>query len=171
MLINADKPDRWKSDIAQSVDFYNNWFMQFAPKAFRETRAETIAQVEGAMEQTVHLTSIEPSVLRQHPAVLPMLRMATAPPIARDRLIGLAGVSPNLVKNMEIGHRIPPRMPAASVDAELEKISQVIMQMADRDIFTWLESGSGPNDAEVRRAATIVADRLCGAVTGYGSIA
>ncbi len=33
MPANLDKPDRWKADIAQSVDLYNHWFMQFAPVA------------------------------------------------------------------------------------------------------------------------------------------
>lgn len=38
MGINRDKPDLWKKDILQSVDLYNGWFMEFAPKAFRDTR-------------------------------------------------------------------------------------------------------------------------------------
>lgn len=41
MGINRDKPDLWKDDVAQSVDLYNTWFMEFAPKAFRETRIHT----------------------------------------------------------------------------------------------------------------------------------
>jgi len=92
MAVNSDKPHRWKDDIAQSVDYYNDWFMKFAPKAFRDTCAKTTEQVEQALRHTLNLTSIAPSVLRQHPSVLPMLRMATAPPIARDRLIGLGYV-------------------------------------------------------------------------------
>ena len=31
MAVNRDKPDRWKTDIARSVDMYNDWFMNFAP--------------------------------------------------------------------------------------------------------------------------------------------
>lgn len=162
MPVNADKPQQWKADIAQSVDFYNDWFLRFAPKAFRDTRAQTTAQVELAMARTGNLTDISPVVLKEHPSVLPMLRMATAPPIARDRLIGLSGVSPNLVKNMEEKERIPPRMPVAQVDAELEKIGKIIMRIADPDIFPWLESRKKPKADEIRRAATIVADRLCG---------
>lgn len=38
MGINRDKPNRWKTDIAQSVDLYNQWFMDFAPTTFRRTR-------------------------------------------------------------------------------------------------------------------------------------
>lgn len=162
--VNADKPHRWKADIAQSVDLYNNWFIQFAPKAYRDTRVETTKQVEFALEQTGNLTNITPHLLRQHPSVLPMLRMATAPPIARDRLIGLAGVSGNLVTNMELQHRLPPKA-TADIEKELEKIGQMIMRLADKDIFPWLETNTAPNEVEVHRAATIVADRLCGVVS------
>ncbi len=91
--------------------------------------------------------------------------MAAAPPIARDRLIGLAGVSQNLVKNMEEKQRIPPRADIATLDAELTKISQIIARLLDKDIFPWLESGQQPTETEVQRAATIVADRLCGAIS------
>jgi len=163
--VNADKPHLWKPDIALSVDFYNNWFMQFAPKAYRDTRIATTQQVESALAETANLTNITFPLLRQHPEVLPILRMAAAPPIARDRLIGLAGVSPNLVKNMEEKQRIPPRADIATLDAELTKISQIIARLLDKDIFPWLESGQQPTETEVQRAATIVADRLCGAIS------
>ena len=110
MSVNRNKVDLWKADVAKSVDFYNDWFMNFAPKAFRETRIETTKQVEQALQWTENLTNIRPETLQCHPSVLPMLRMATCPPIARDRLIGLAGVSPNLVKSMEKDARVPPKM-------------------------------------------------------------
>ena len=97
--------------------------------------------------------------------MLATLRMSTCPPIAVDRLIGLAGVSPTLVKTMEIDKRLPPRMSDAEVDANLEKIGVIVEKMADPDIFVWIgRSGSPPTETEIHRAATIVADRLCGAV-------
>lgn len=164
MPINSDKPHIWKSDIALSVDFYNRWFMRFAPKTYRNTRVETAEQVESALEQTGNLANLTTEILKTNPAVLPILRMATAPPIARDRLIGLTGVSPNLVRCMEIEKRIPPQMRTEVVDSELSKIGDVIIQLADQDIFTWLGSKNQPNQEEVYRAATIVADRLCGAI-------
>jgi XamI restriction endonuclease. len=139
--------------------------MQFAPKAYRDTRITTTQQVESALAETANLSNITSALLQQHPEVLPILRMAAAPPIARDRLIGLAGVSPNLVKNMEEKQRIPPRADIATLDAELTKISQIIARLLDKDIFPWLESGQQPTETEVQRAATIVADRLCGAIS------
>ncbi|MEP0878120.1 XamI family restriction endonuclease [Funiculus sociatus GB2-M2] len=91
--------------------------------------------------------------------------MATAPPIARDRLIGLPGVPPNLVKSMEEKQRILPRMTSANLDSGLMKIGQIIARLADKDIFPWLDAGQEPTYTQVHRAATIVADRLCGALT------
>jgi len=141
--------------------------MEFAPKAFRETRVKTAEHVEFALRSTANLTNITPALLKEHPRVLPMLRMSTCPPIARDRLIGLAGVSKNLVENMEHGEkpRVPPKMSSALLDGELEKIGATIEKMADPDIFVWLGRKEPATEAEVLRAATIVADRLCGAVS------
>lgn len=164
MAVNRDKVDLWKSDVIKSVDFYNEWFMAFAPKAFRDTRIETTKQVESALFLTENLTDIRPETLQSHPSVLPMLRMTTCPPIARDRLIGLAGISPNLVKSMEIDHRIPPKMNHKELNKDLEKIKYIIEKMTDPDIFVWKERGDKGSEEEVRRASTIVADRLCGAV-------
>lgn len=91
--------------------------------------------------------------------------MATAPPIARDRLIGLAGVSSNLVKNMEQKDRLPPRMKETKVDKELAAIGDVISRLLDHDILPWLTSEPSGFDSVIFRAATVIADRLCGAVS------
>ncbi len=165
MAVNLDKPQRWKLDITASVDFYNEWFMRFAPKTYRDTRVETTKQVKQALEATRNLTDISPQILEKNPSVLSILRMATAPPIERDRLIGLAGVASNLVNNMETKSRMPPRMAKKQERIELGKIGQVIMQLVDEDIFPWVNNNQEPSETEVHRAATIVADRLCGAVS------
>ena len=86
--------------------------------------------------------------------------MATAPPIARDRLIGLAGVSSNLVKNMEQKDRLPPRMKETKVDKELAAIGDVISRLLDHDILPWLTSEPSGCDSVIFRAATVIADRL-----------
>lgn len=165
MAVSTDKPSRWKKDIAKSVDLYNSWFMTFAPKAFRDTRSKTAQQVVEALKLTKHLKALSPAILRENPSILPILRMSTAPPIARDRLIGLAGVSPNLVKSMEVGKKqLPPNMDGAALKLELGRIIEMILRLVDQDIFTWLENNHVPSSKEMHRAATIVADRLCGAV-------
>ena len=58
MPVNANKPERWKADIVQSVDLYNNWFLRFAPDTYRKTRIETTKQVENVFEWTTQLTDI-----------------------------------------------------------------------------------------------------------------
>ncbi len=164
MPVNLDKPHLWKNDIARSVDFYNDWFMEFAPKAFRETRIQTTKNVKAALEWTEDLTNIKPEVLGKNPSILSILRMTTCPPIARDRLIGLAGVSPNLVQNMELHNRLSRSMDKVELTSQLGRISEIIERMSDPDIFVWKERNSPGTEEEVHRAATIVADRLCGAV-------
>lgn len=165
MAVNRDKPSRWKADVARSVDMYNDWFMKFAPKAFRETRVQTTKDVESTLRSTDNLKNIRPATMREHPEILPTLRMSTCPPLAVDRLIGLAGVSGTLVKCMELERKLPARMTQSVADRELVRIAAIIEKMADPDIFVWLSRKDQPaTETEIHRAATIVADRLCGAV-------
>lgn len=164
MAVNLDKPGRWKNDIALSVDMFNSWFMKFAPTAFRETRVQATDDVASALKATSNLMQLDPQLMRKSPAILATLRMCTCPPLARDRLIGLAGVSKSAVERMEKYNRLPVILKGATLDAQLAKIAAVIRDIADPDIFTWLDTGKQPTSQEAYRAATIVADRLCGAV-------
>ncbi|QQR74104.1 MAG: XamI family restriction endonuclease [Holophagales bacterium] len=163
MALNADKPHLWKADIAASVDHFNRWFMRFAPKAYRTTRVQTTERVKEALLKSKDLRDLSPDLLRKHPEVLVTLRMATAPPIARDRLIGLAGTTSNLVHRMEDGN-LPKRMASTELTGSLGRICKVLTELLDRDIFPWLEGGKRPTELERDRASTIVADRLCGAI-------
>lgn len=161
--INADKPHLWKNDISASVDQFNQWFMRFAPKAFRSTRVKTTEHVKAALFATNDLRSINAATLKVNPSALSTLRMCTAPPLAVDRLIGLADASKNLVGRMEDG-QLPTRMNAADLDAELTKLCRIISRLLDCDIFPWLTASKAPTNQERDRASTIVADRLCSAV-------
>lgn len=67
MAVNRDKPGKWKADVAASVDMYNDWFMKFAPKAFRETRVQTAKDVESTLRSTGNLTNIQPAMLKAAP--------------------------------------------------------------------------------------------------------
>lgn len=164
MGVNLDKPGRWKADIARSVDMYNEWFMSFAPEAFRTTRLQTTANVERTLQLTGNMTDLQSSIIQQRPEILSTFRMSTCPPLAVDRLIGLAGVPAGLVKSMELKKRLPLRMDAIEQDRALTKIVGVIKKMLDPDILVWLKRSEPPQDDEIHRAATIIADRLCGAV-------
>jgi type II restriction enzyme len=70
MPVNLDKPQQWKADIVQSVDMYNDWFMKFAPLAFRTTRVQTTKDVEAALHATDNITNIQPVLMRKHPEIL-----------------------------------------------------------------------------------------------------
>jgi hypothetical protein len=164
MAINADKPHLWKQDIQASVDQFNKWFMRFAPKAYRETRVKTTKHVEEALLHTKDLLDLAPDLLANHPKILPTLRMCCCPPIARDRLTGLAGVSKSLVGCMEKG-RVPPKMPKHVLRENLSRICGILSQLLDDDILPWLGGKHRPSKQDRHRASTIVADRLCGAVS------
>lgn len=146
-----------------TLNMYNDWFINFAPEAFRNTRIRTTRDVEHTLKITENLTNVSIDILEENPSVLPTLRMSTCPPIAVDRLIGLAGVSNNLVHSMEEG-KLPPRMSKQELGNQLEQIGRTIEKMADPDIFVWLNREKKPTRREIYRAATIVADRLCGSV-------
>lgn len=161
--VNRNRPDRWKEDILKSVDMFNSWFMEFAPSAYRKTRIAVTADVIATLHTTANLTNISIAILSANPGILPTLRMATCPPIAVDRLVGLAGISKSLVGAMETG-RLPSRILAASLESDLMRIATIIERMADPDIFVWLGRDTPASEIEVHRAATVVADRLCGSV-------
>lgn len=163
MPINADKPHLWKADTRASVDQFNQWFMKFAPKAYRDTRKKTIERVEQGLKLTKDLTTITPEVIKANPGILPTLRMSTCPPLARDRLIGLADSTKNFVGCLEEG-KIPLLLSLELLGQHLRKITVILSRMLDVDIFPWLEQKRRPTKEERYRSSTIVADRLCGAV-------
>ena len=155
MDVNRNKPDRWKQDIARSVDMFNDWFLRFAPAAYRETRVRTTSDVEATLNATQYLTDISVAVLKSNPAILPTLRMSACPPLAVDRLVGLSGVSRTLVNSMERKHRLPPRMPSQQLDDQLCKIGETIKKLADPHVFVWLgREEKRPSKLERYRAAT-----------------
>lgn len=163
MAINADKPHLWKADTRASVDQFNQWFLKFAPKAFRETRKTTVESVTDGLLLTDDLRTITPTVLKAHPGILPTLRMSTCPPLARDRLIGLADSTKNLVGSLEEG-KVPPRIAPKLLEEHLDRIAKTLLAMRDTDIFPWIAERRRPTKEERYRSSTIVADRLCGAV-------
>ncbi len=117
-------------------------------------------QVDRAINQTnnFHFTTTH---LREHPELITILRMATTPPIARDRLIGFSGVKPSLIKNMEEG-RFPQRMPEEEKEYCLNRIFYVLKKLVDVDLFSWIQKDVSPTSEELKIAECIVADRLCG---------
>ncbi|HKQ49892.1 MAG TPA: XamI family restriction endonuclease [Phycisphaerae bacterium] len=161
--INADKPHLWKADIAASVDQFNRWFMRFAPEAFRSTRVKTTEHVKASLLATDDLRSLNAETLKANPGALPTLRMCTAPPLAVDRLVGLAGANKALIGCMEAG-KLAKRMSPELLAQHLGSVCRVLSELLDRDIFPWLDACKSPTAHERDRASTIVADRLCSAM-------
>lgn len=54
-----------------SVDFYNNWFLNFAPQTFRDSRVSATHFVEKSFVDTDFLRDITPVSLRANPGMLP----------------------------------------------------------------------------------------------------
>lgn len=163
MAVNLDKPLLWKKDTQASVDHYNQWFMKFAPKAFRETRFNVTKKVEKAILDSNDMLDLSPDLLRTMPGILPTLRMSCCPPLAVDRLVGLAYTSKSLVSSME-ENKLAFRMIEQDLTLNLTSIVKVIKALLDPDIFVWVPEGRKPSNEERHRASTIVADRLTGAV-------
>lgn len=167
MPINADKPQLWKADVERSIDFYNDWFIRFAPETYRAQRRITTEAVLDAFGKTYDLTRIIPKVLYDAPGLLPILRMVTAPPLARDRLMGLAHVSKALIDSLEGKENKPPklpkRMPEEVLLENLQKLCDVLVELIDSDLITWVASKEKPTKQDLARAATVIADRMCGA--------
>jgi hypothetical protein len=137
--------------------------MKFAPKAYRDTRKKTIESVEQGLKLTKYLSTITPDVIKRNLAILPTLRMCTCPPLARDRLVGLADSTRNFVGCLEEG-KLPQLLSPALLEEHLRKLTGILSRMLDVDIFPWLEENRRPTKEERYRSSTVVADRLCGAV-------
>ncbi len=163
--INRDKVDAWKRDIGKSVDFYNEWFLAFAPATFRKARLAARDQVENVFDATNGVCDLSAATLVLAPQTLPVLRQMTCPPLARDRLAGLSGISPSVVKRIECLDR-PPARSSGKLLAAAEKIVPVLKGMFDVDLMPWLDgSRSRATPVQRSRAALVVADRLCGSLS------
>ena len=169
MPINSDKPRLWKADVERSIDYYNDWFIRFAPETYRTQRKVTTSAVLDAFHKTENLTGISPSVLHKWPGLLPILRMVTAPPLARDRLMGLAHVSKSLIDTLEGKEETPPRLPRRMPKPELmenlQKLCDVLADLVDDELLPWVAARQKPGTKELARAATVIADRMCGAAS------
>lgn len=86
------------------------------------------------------------------------------PPLARERLAGLAGVKKTFIEELEEGS-LPPRTKAAALESALGVVVKVLSDLLDAELFPWLGRGNRPSKEERHRASTIVADRLCGSMS------
>jgi hypothetical protein len=165
-MLNADKTQNWKNDTLDSIDYYNDWFLRFAPLTYREQRKVKKDEVERAFVVTEYLRKLTIEVMVKHPEIFSVLRMCAAPPIAQDRLAGLAYSKKSLIATMEGDGGRSPSLPAKMTDSEREaqlaKLLDVFNEMMDVDIFPWTAEDRLPTNDEYKMGVSIVTDRLCG---------
>ena len=162
-VINRHNPDQWKADSEASVDYYNDWFLHFAPPSFRRAREDAAQKVENAFSWTDNCRNVTPDVLMAHPSVMAVARQLTCPPLARDRLAGLAHIDSAFLKRCEEGkdEALPERN-----RSKLAAALSIISSMLDTDIMPWLESSTAsPSTHQRTRSALVIADRLCGSLS------
>lgn len=143
--INKKNIESWKTDVQESVDFYNNWFLDFAPTTYINARCGSIDKVEKTFQITDCFNSLSAELLKSIPETISILRMATTPPLARDRLIGLADIPKSLVLTMEEG-KLPQRMPEDDLEDAFRRIVAVVNRLIDIDMMPWLITKSSPNE-------------------------
>lgn len=163
MLKNRFRTDRWKEDSIESVDLYNQWFMNCAPRAYRIARDGVIKDVVSTLKGLDFLRSISVDSLVANPQYLSVLRACTAPPLAIDRLVGLSGTTRNLITSLQNG-KLPIKSTEEELNANLDRILSVIIKLMDFEIFPWLKESKNPSMQMVNRSASIVADRISGAL-------
>lgn len=163
--INRERTELWKDDWQQSVLLYNTWFMDRAPVAYREAREKVVNDVKRLFVATEYMRNLTPAVIKREPLILSVLRQTTAPPIATDRLMGLADANKNLMKTMEKRGIVPPRMDETVLNENLTRICNVIERMLDRDLFGWLAKGTVPTQKEIEIASVVVGDRRSSVLT------
>lgn len=162
MAINSEKPKLWKKDILASVDLYNQWFIEFAPRTFRTERVKATKRVLELFQKTENLQTINALTIMQNPDIITALRMSTCPPIARDRLVGLSNVKKSLIATFE-SNKLPSRMNEKILKKRIQDIVNTIATLLDVDLFPWIAKKAAPSEEELNRSAMVVADRLCGA--------
>lgn len=161
--INKNNSEQWKNDVQKSVMFYNDWFLKFAPSTYINARQDAIKKVEDAFQKTDCFNSLSIDILKSMPASITTLRMATTPPLARDRLTGLTDVPRTFVKGMEEG-KLPPRTPEELVDEYLRRIVEVIKKLLATDLMPWLTTQSYPHEMDRLLASQVIGDRVCGSL-------
>lgn len=155
--INKRNTERWKSDVRESVLFYNDWFLKFAPVTYRRARKNAIVKIEDAFRATDSFKNLTVDMLIAVPESLTILRMATTPPLARDRLAGLADVPNALIKTLESGK-------CPKCNDGIARIVDIVAMLLDRDAMPWLARKRRPTKTELAVASAILGDRVCGSL-------
>lgn len=163
LSINKKNVDQWKTDVQKSVLYYNEWFLKYAPSTYIKSRQEAIAKVETIFQKTDCLNTLSVNMLKEVPDAITILRMATTPPLARDRLVGLADIPRDFIKKLEEG-TLPSKLSESQANLILGKIIAIVNKILDKDIMPWLEKKATPDEIDRLLAKQIIGDRVCGSL-------
>ena len=163
LSINKKNVDQWKTDVQKSVLYYNEWFLKYAPSTYIKSRQEAIAKVETIFQKTDCLNTLSVNMLKEVPDAITILRMATTPPLARDRLVGLADIPRDFIKKLEEG-ALPSKLSESQANLILGKIIAIVNKILDKDIMPWLEKKATPDEIDRLLAKQIIGDRVCGSL-------
>ena len=156
---NCDKrPELWQPDIDRSVAEYNTWYLGHAPTIWADARGRAVAHAAQAMDESGDFREVTPDSLRAFPSTLTVARAAVSPMMARDRLIGFAGVNGNLVRSMELKNSVPLRI--SNVNEQLERLSNFLVTKLDPGLFPWIWDERDPTEAERDKALLVLGERL-----------
>ena len=156
---NCDKdPALWQPDIERSVADYNMWYLAHSPTIWADARGRAVEVAAQAMDETDNFREVTPDSLQAFPGALVVARAAVSPMMARDRLIGFAGVNANLVRSMELDNVVPPRM--RDLREQLERVSSFLVTKLDPGLFPWIAQVRSPTDTERDKALLVLGERL-----------
>ena len=144
MPANRHKPDLWKADIAKSVDMFNEWFLHFAPKTFRESR--NAGDLRGCIcfgadrvsEESEPRDACLSSGVPAGPANDDMSTHCTR---QVDRFGG--GFPKPCTRAWRLSTRFRGKWLTTTLQQGLAKIAQILRRLADTDILVWLETETG----------------------------
>lgn len=158
--INMDKPELWERDVVESIKLYNAWYMAYTHEVYKKTQKRINQIVIKGVTDSKFFNDISPTMLKKSPSVLKIFRMITSPPLARERLAGLAGVPLSFIKTMENDNQLPTRLSQQEVWKNLSKIIDVIQKMLDTDLIPWVADGRSPLEEERQLLVGIITERL-----------
>ena len=159
--INKENTNQWKHDIQDSVTYYNYWFLNFAPSAYIESHNKARMLVDHVFERTNDLNPITADLICSVPQAITVLRMITTPPLARDRLVGLANVSKSFIEKLEESDENEITLKKQKGFREkIERIIEVISELLDTGLIAWVNQRETPEESKVRLVKEIVADRI-----------
>ena len=157
--------EKWREDTCASVRMYNDWFMRFAPKTYIDEKINAEKSIQVAMDQTNNFINLSHELLIANPTAIEMIRMATTPPLASDRLMGLAEVPSSVMDSLENG-RLPPKMSKENLEKHLKSIVCIIAKLLDKQLMPWLDSEVSPAEEQIQIAKMVLSDRLCASYAG-----